>query len=234
MRHGKKIHKIGRGASHRKATLSALAIALIQHKHIQTTLAKARALRPYVEPLITKAKNDTTHARRTVFSVLQAKEAVHELFTEIGPKVADRPGGYTRILKLGPRPGDGAEMALIELVDYNEYLPSTLGTKKTTRRSRRGKKKTVGAESTPTVEAQTIETPAATEEPKPNTEQPEAKSETLETTVEAPAVAEVPAEDTPKVETESNVEDTPAAEVDTPTEEATTTEAPAGEDKKED
>lgn len=184
MRHGKKIHKIGRGAAHRKATLASLAIALIEHKHIRTTLAKARALRPYVEPLITKAKTDTTHSRRTVFSVLQAKQAVDQLFTVIGPKVMERPGGYTRILKLGPRMGDGTEMALIELVDYNEFLPSTLGKKKITRRSRRGGKK--GGSTEPTAPVATVQLVApetalpAPEIPAPAAEANEILSEVVE------------------------------------------------------
>lgn len=209
MRHGKKIHKIGRGASHRKATLSSMAIALIQAKHIKTTLAKARALRPYIEPLITRAKEDTTHNRRTVFSVLGKKEAVDTLFSEIGPKVQERPGGYTRILKLGPRQGDGAEMALIELVDYNEFLPSTLGKKKVSRRSRRGKKKG-GAETTveaPKQETVAIEaTPEVTEEA-PVTETAETETpiaEAIETPVEetseAPA-SEIAEEESPKEDT---------------------------------
>lgn len=206
MRHGKKIHKIGQGASHRRATMASLAVALIQHKHIQTTLAKARALRPYVEPLITKAKTDTTHSRRIVFSVLQQKTAVHTLFNEIGPKVADRPGGYTRIFKLGPRPGDGAEMALIELVDYNEYLPSTLGKKKTTRRSRRGTGTTKkGAETAATVATApaAVETPAAVEAP---------AAPVAEVVVEAaPEVAEQPEAQAPEApEAEAPKADTEA------------------------
>ena len=206
MRHGKKIHKIGQGASHRRATMASLAVALIQHKHIQTTLAKARALRPYVEPLITKAKTDTTHSRRIVFSVLQQKTAVHTLFNEIGPKVADRPGGYTRIFKLGPRPGDGAEMALIELVDYNEYLPSTLGKKKTTRRSRRGTGSTKkGAETAATVATApaAVEPPAAVEAP---------VAPVAEVVVEAaPEVAEQPEAQAPEApEAEAPKADTEA------------------------
>jgi len=122
MRHGNKVNNLGRTSSHRKATLKNMANSLILHKRITTTLAKAKALRVYVEPLITKSKNDTTHSRRIVFSYLQNKFAVKELFTEVAPKVAERPGGYTRILKLGQRFGDGAETAFIELVDFNEYL----------------------------------------------------------------------------------------------------------------
>lgn len=122
MRHGNTVNKLGRTYSHRQSLLANLAISLIEHKRIRTTLAKAKELRKYVEPLITKSKNDTTHSRRVVFAYLNSKDTIKELFGEIGPKVASRPGGYTRILKLGARQGDNAEMALIELVDYNEYL----------------------------------------------------------------------------------------------------------------
>ena len=120
MRHGDKINNLGRTASHRSALLSNLACQLIAHKRIVTTLAKAKALRTYVEPLITKAKDNTTHQRRVVFSYLQDKEAINELFSTVAAKIAGRPGGYTRIIKLGARVGDNAETALIELVDFNE------------------------------------------------------------------------------------------------------------------
>ncbi|MFK7899386.1 MAG: 50S ribosomal protein L17 [Cyclobacteriaceae bacterium] len=125
MRHGNKIHYLGRTASHRKAMLSNMASSLILNKRITTTVAKAKALRGYVEPLITKSKNDTTHSRRTVFSYLQDKESVNILFRDVAEKVAARPGGYTRIIKLGNRKGDNAEICMIELVDYNEiYTPN--------------------------------------------------------------------------------------------------------------
>ena len=139
MRHGKKINHLGRTSSHRKALLANLSVSLIMHKRIKTTVAKAKALRKYVEPLINRAKDDTTHSRRIVFSYLQNKEAVTELFREISQKIANRPGGYTRILKLGARVGDAAEMCYIELVDYNENMlaASAAAKKKTTRRSRR-------------------------------------------------------------------------------------------------
>ncbi|MGM0376794.1 MAG: 50S ribosomal protein L17 [Bacteroidota bacterium] len=140
MRHRKKFNHLGRTSSHRKAMLSNMASSLILHKRIKTTVAKAKALRPYVEPLINRAKTDNTHSRRMVFSYLQDKEAVSELFREVAEKVADRPGGYTRILKLGNRGGDAAEICYIELVDYNENMLSAKsgGEKKRTRRSRRG------------------------------------------------------------------------------------------------
>ena len=139
MRHGDKIKNLSRTASHRRALLSNLASQIIEHKRITTTLAKAKALRVYVEPLITRAKNDSTHNRRMVFSYLQNKEAVTELFTVIGDKVANRPGGYTRIIKLAPRMGDAAEMAMIELVDFNEIYNKDAKDQsaKKTRRSRR-------------------------------------------------------------------------------------------------
>lgn len=133
MRHKKNRHKIGRGRGHRKRTLAALSSALIEHKRIRTTEAKAKALRPFVEPLITRAKVDTTHNRRQVFRKLQDKAAVDELFTDVAVEVGNRPGGYTRVIKLGRRSGDGAEMAMVELVDFNDVQPETGGS---TRRSR--------------------------------------------------------------------------------------------------
>ena len=140
MRHGKKDNHLGRKEGHRYALMSNLAVSLITHKRIFTTVAKAKALRTYVEPLITKSKDDSTHSRRVVFSYLQNKEAVTELFREVSQKVADRPGGYTRIIKVGNRPGDAAEMAMIELVDFNTTMVNEKAGKKaaakTTRRSR--------------------------------------------------------------------------------------------------
>ena len=141
MRHGKKFNHLGRTASHRKALLSNMACSLIEHKRINTTVAKAKALRVYVEPLLTKAKEDTTHNRRTVFSYLQNKEAVTELFRTIAPKIAERNGGYCRIIKTGFRLGDGADTAMIELVDFNELYNAKSDAKKTTRRSRRSSSK---------------------------------------------------------------------------------------------
>ena len=162
MRHNKKFNHLGRTKSHRDAMLSNMASSLLLHKRIFTTLAKAKALRMYAEPLINKAKQDTTASRRTVFSYLQNKEAVTELFKEVATKIADRPGGYTRILKTGNRLGDNAKMCFIELVDYNENMLKEKATKKTTR-TRRSKKK----ETAPVVEAATAveETPATPEAP---------------------------------------------------------------------
>jgi large subunit ribosomal protein L17 len=140
MRHNKKVNHLGRKSAHRKAMLANMASSLLIHKRISTTLAKAKALRMYVEPLITKAKDDTTHSRRVVFSYLQDKDAVSELFREISAKIADRPGGYTRILKTGNRLGDNAEMCIMELVDYNEAMLAAKedAGKAKKRRSRRG------------------------------------------------------------------------------------------------
>jgi large subunit ribosomal protein L17 len=137
MRHGDKVNNLGRKSSHRKAMISNMACSLIRHKRINTTIAKAKALKVFVEPLLTKSKTDSTHSRRVVFSYLQDKEIVTELFREIAPKISSRNGGYTRIIKTGYRVGDNAEMCLIELVDFNEIY-SNESTKKTTRRSRRG------------------------------------------------------------------------------------------------
>jgi large subunit ribosomal protein L17 len=148
MRHGKKVNHLGRKTAHRHALLSNLASSLILNKRISTTVAKAKALRKYVEPLITKSKEDTTHSRRMVFSYLQNKESVKTLFAEVAGKVADRPGGYTRIIKLADtRLGDNAEMCFIELVDFNTlYTKESADKKGKTRRSRRGGKKSEGAE----------------------------------------------------------------------------------------
>jgi large subunit ribosomal protein L17 len=145
MRHGKKINHLSRTASHRKAMLSNMACSLIEHKRINTTLAKAKALRKYVEPLITKSKEDTTHNRRVVFRYLQNKDASSILFRDVAPKIVNRPGGYTRIIKLNNRLGDNAEMAMIELVDFNELLLDNKPTKKKSRRRGGSKKSTSSA-----------------------------------------------------------------------------------------
>jgi len=150
MRHGKKINHIGRKASHRKAMLSNMACSLIDHKRINTTVAKAKALKQYVEPLITKAKNDSTHSRRVVFSYLRQKETIKELFSSVSTKVGNRPGGYTRIIKTGNRLGDNAEMCMIELVDFNDIYINGKETKKT--KTRRRKKTTSKVEETPVFE----------------------------------------------------------------------------------
>ena len=202
MRHGKKINHLGRTDSHRKAMLANMASSLILHKRITTTLAKAKALRVYVEPILTKAKNDTTHSRRTVFSYLQDKETVTILFREIAEKIANRPGGYTRIIKMENRLGDNAEMALIELVDYNTvYGKEAAKTEKkaTRRRGGSGKAKATApaasAAVTPADEAVVIEEPKAVATPvveaAPAVEETPAADEA---TPEAPAANEENAE----------------------------------------
>ena len=163
MRHGKKINHLGRTASHRRALLANMACSLIEHKRINTTVAKAKALRVYIEPLLTKSKEDTTHNRRIVFSYLQNKFAISELFKEIAPKISDRNGGYTRIIKTGFRQGDAADMALIELVDFNTLYTGKEEAKKT-RRSRRAGGSSIVKEQEQKVENSTEEIKDSTEE----------------------------------------------------------------------
>lgn len=166
MRHANKKKRIGRSASHRKATLQALSTALIRHKRIETTLAKAKALRPFVEPILNRAKDDSTASRRQAFRRLQDKEAVKTLFSDVADVIGDRPGGYTRIVKLGQRAGDAAEMAVIELVDFNDVKPEgSSGPKRKTRRSRR---RSGGGSSAPKAAA-----PATPAQEKVSTEAPE-------------------------------------------------------------
>ena len=160
MRYGKKINHLARKTAHRKSMLANMACSLIEHKRINTTVAKAKALKQFVEPMITKSKADTTANRRLVMARLRQKEAVAELFRDVAAKIGDRPGGYTRIIKLGNRLGDNADMAMIELVDYNEIYNADKAVKKTTRRSRRSGTK---AEK-PVVESPAKETPASNEE----------------------------------------------------------------------
>ena len=219
MRHGKKFNHLGRKAAHRKAMLANMACSLIEHKRIKTTLAKAKALRMYIEPLITKSKNDTTHSRRIVFSYLKNKYAVTELFRNISKKIGDRPGGYTRIVKLGNRLGDNASMAMIELVDYNDtYVPKKK--KPSTRRSRRGSKK-----SDDQVKDQ-VEEIVETVEEAPAEEAPVEEAPAEEAPVEEAPAEETPVEEAPAEETPA--EEAPAEE--TPAEEAPAEEAPAEED----
>jgi large subunit ribosomal protein L17 len=188
MRHGKKVNHLGRTNSHRKAMMGNMATSLILHKRITTTLAKAKALRGYVEPLLTKSKNDTTHSRRTVFSYLQDKDAVSILFRDIAEKIANRPGGYTRIIKLENRLGDNAEMAIIELVDYNTvYGADNAQTAKKTTRRRGGSAKVKAA-------------PVAQDSAAPAAEVTEAPIVDEAPVAEAPAVEETTGE-TPGVET---------------------------------
>jgi len=178
MRHSKKINHLGRTSAHRKALLANMANSLILHKRINTTTAKAKALKVYVEPLITKAKNDTTHSRRVVFSHLKSKTAVSELFRDVTEKIGERPGGYTRILKTGNRLGDNAEMCIIELVDFNENMLAAKEAKTKSRRSRRGTSKKAETVAPAKIEA-LKEAPKATE-------------------TEAVQVAEEPAADEPQ------------------------------------
>ena len=167
MRHGKKFNHLGRTADHRRAMLANMAISLIMHKRITTTVAKAKALKKYVEPLITKAKEDSTNSRRVVFSYLQNKEAIKELFSTVSEKVGDRPGGYTRIIKLGTRQGDAAQICFIELVDFDPEMAKTETKKKATRRSRKATKaEAPKAEEAPVAEEAAAEAPAAEEAPK--------------------------------------------------------------------
>lgn len=209
MRHGKKFNHLGRTASHRAAMLSNMASSLIIHKRIVTTVAKAKALRLFVEPIITRSKEASTHNYRTAFSYLKDKDAVTELFTVVGGKVANRPGGYTRILKTGNRAGDNAEMALIELVDFNEFFEgfNTDKKKTTTRRSRRAGTTTkvaspadVVAEAVVVEEVVVSETVVADETIAESIEETPAVEETL-TVEETPAVEEIPATDDSEEET---------------------------------
>ncbi|SNU05110.1 large subunit ribosomal protein L17 [Prevotellaceae bacterium MN60] len=168
MRHGKKFNHLGRTADHRRAMLANMAISLIMHKRITTTLAKAKALKKYVEPLITRSKDDSTNSRRVVFSYLQNKEALKELFGIVAQKVGDRPGGYTRIIKLGSRQGDAADIAFIELVDFDENMAKAPKAEKKTRRSRKA---------APKAEAPVEEAPKAEEAPAAEAAAEEAKAE---------------------------------------------------------
>ena len=179
MRHGKKIAHLGRKTPHRKYMLANMACSLIEHKSVNTTVAKAKALKKYIEPLITKSKSDSTHNRRIVFSYLKNKYAVTELFRDISVKIGDRPGGYTRVIKLGNRLGDNASMAMIELVDYNTiYNTENDSTKKTRRRKKSSKKSDLAVEETaPVVE----ETAPVVEETAPVVEEPKSEVENNET-----------------------------------------------------
>ena len=209
MRHGKKVNHLSRTDSHRRAMLANMASSLILHKRITTTLAKAKALRVYVEPIITRSKDDSTHSRRTVFSYLQNKEVVSILFRDIAAKVADRPGGYTRILKMGNRLGDNASMALIELVDYNEIYTSgeSVSEKKSTRRRGSKSKKAddspaAVAAAVPQAEIEEVVEASVVEEVQVEAEEVEAEEvevqeiQAEETEIEASAPEETPSEDT--------------------------------------
>lgn len=218
MRHGDKINNLGRTASHRRAMLANMAISLIEHKRITTTLAKAKALRKYVEPLVTKAKSNTTHSRRIVFSYLQNKEAIKELFGPIAEKIGERPGGYVRVIKLGFRRGDGAETAMIEFVDFNELYNPNAGKVKQTKKTRRGGRK---SSATPAVVAETAAAPAVPAE------------EAVEAIADEPAVEEAVAqaeEAVEQVETAAEEVEETVAEADEEVTDAA--ETPAEEEKK--
>ena len=216
MRHAVKTKKLGRTAAHRKATLQSLSTALITHKRITTTLAKAKALRPFVEPILNRAKDDSTASRRQAFRKLQSKEAVKTLFGEIADVIGDRPGGYTRVIKLGQRGGDAAEMAIIELVDFNDVKPEGgSSAKRKTRRGRRSKSKAPAAAApAPQAEETPAETPAVEEEASATEEAPETEaaadeSASEETTSEEAMTAETPAEPEEVQEAEAVATDAP-------------------------
>ncbi len=218
MRHGKKINHLSRTAPHRKAMLSNMAASLILNKRITTTVAKAKALRKYVEPLLTKAKDDTTHSRRVVFSYLNDKESVKTLFDEVAQKIAERPGGYTRILKTGNRLGDNADMCIIELVDYNELMLESKPAKKTRRSRRGGSKKTsdsqeakVENKAAEATAAEEVKDEAVAEESVQAESTEEATTEAAEETAEAKAeTADATEEEAP--EAEADTDEAPAAE----------------------
>ena len=223
MRHNKNFNHLGRKTAHRKAMLSNMACSLIEHKRISTTVAKAKALRQFVEPLVTRSKEDTTHSRRVVFSALGNKYAVSELFRSVGPKVASRDGGYTRIIRTGNRLGDNAEMCMIELVDFNDIY-GTEAKKKRSRRSRRG-----GAKAAAAPAAEAVSTEAVVEET------PAAEAPAAEAAAEEAPAAEAAAEEAPAAEAaaeEAPAEEAPAAEA--AAEEAPAEEESNDEEKKED
>jgi len=223
MRHGKKVNHLSRTSSHRKAMLANMACSLIEHKRINTTIAKAKALKKFVEPLITKSKSDTTHSRRMVFKSLRSKQGAAELFRDVAPKIADRPGGYTRIIKLGSRLGDNAEMAMIELVDFNELLLEGAAPKKKSRR--RGKKK---------AEAEVAETAEVIEEVKTEVVE-EVKEETkVEEAVVTEEVKEEKVEEVVAEATEEVVEEkAPEAKTEEPAPKEEEEKKEEGDDKKE-
>ena len=226
MRHRNAINQLGRKSADRKAMLANMASSLILHKRISTTTAKARVLRRYVEPLITKSKEDSTHSRRVVFSYLENKNAVSELFREVAPRIASRPGGYTRILKTGSRLGDSAEMCIIELVDFNENMLATEGTKQKSTRRRRGSKKKTEGEAAAVAAAAAQAAPAAAETVTPET--PEAAPET-EAVTETETITDV--ETVTEAEAATDAETVKDAEEVTDTAPEETTEDPESEEK---
>ena len=222
MRHGKKFNHLGRKTAHRKAMMANMACSLIEHKRITTTVAKAKALRGYVEPLVNRSKEDSTHSRRVCFRYLRDKHAVSELFTEVGPKVSTREGGYTRIIRTGNRLGDNAEMCMIELVDFNElYGNEAKSKKKRSRRSRRGGGAAAAAPAAEAAAAEVVEDVAAEAAEAATEEAPAAEAAAEEAPAEEAPAAEAAAEEAP-------AEEAPAAEA--AAEEAPAEEAPAADD----
>jgi len=237
MRHGDKINNLGRTAAHRKAMLANMAISLIEHKRITTTLAKAKALRRYVEPLLTKAKDNTTHSRRIIFGYLQNKEALKELFGTVAPKIGDRPGGYVRVIKLGFRRGDGGETAMIELVDFNEVYNPNAGKVKVSKKTRRGGAKKPGETDSGAAVSTAPATVAVDEVEIEEPEMPVA----VEEEVMAPAFEEEEPVIEQEAATEMEVVDVAPAEdevadvaEETAADETVVDETPAEDDKKED
>ncbi len=197
MRHNKNFNHLGRQSAHRKAMLANMATSLIVHKRISTTVAKAKALKRYVEPVITRSKDDSTHSRRVAFSYLRDKNAVTELFRIVGPAIGDRPGGYTRILKTGFRLGDAADMCIIELVDFNETYKKEESTGKGRTRRRRGGSGSKKSETAPKAQAEAVPAVEAVTEETPQVEPAAEAVETAPATEEAPAVEEPAAEEAP-------------------------------------
>ena len=231
MRHGKKFNHLGRKTAHRKAMMANMACSLIEHKRITTTVAKAKALRGYVEPLVNRSKEDSTHSRRVCFRYLRDKHAVSELFTEVGPKVATREGGYTRIIRVGNRLGDNAEMCMIELVDFNElYGNEAKSKKKRSRRSRRGGGAAAAAPAAEAATAEVVEEVAVEAAEAATEEAPAAEVAAEEAPAEEAPAAEAAAEEVPAEEVpaaEAAAEEVPAEEA--PAAEAAAEEAPAEE-----
>ena len=233
MRHNKNFNHLGRKTAHRKAMLSNMACSLIEHKRINTTVAKAKALRQFFEPLVTRSKDDTTHSRRVAFRALGNKFAVTELFREVGPKVSTRDGGYTRIIRTGNRLGDNAEMCMMELVDFNDIY----GTEEKKKRSRRSRRGGAGKTAAPAVEAVAEEAPAveAVAEEAPAAEAATEEAPAAEAVAEEAPAAEVATEEAPAAE--AAAEEAPAAEAaaeEAPAAEAAAEEAPADEGEKKD
>lgn len=234
MRHRNKGFKLGRTQSHRAATLASLSAALIEHKRIRTTLTKAKALRMYVEPLITRAKDDSTHSRREVFRHLQNKHAVKELFDDVSGKVGERAGGYTRVIKLGPRSGDGAEMAIIELVDYNDVRPEGAGGGRS-KRTRRGGGRRGGGKKAGATAASTRQTKTSVESTQANPAAGPKEAQAVDMPVADEVAVPVPERSEPNAEAKRAAEEASAASDEaTPADESATDETETGDEEKKD